>query len=91
VQPDKFEFVINLKTARLITIAGFKDLIEPMSLDLSCWICHHRAVLNVAALCSVAWRYPAVARPRLGFGATPGGFHALTNSFAFADFCGAVW
>jgi hypothetical protein len=36
VQPDKFEFVINLKTARLIAIAGFKDLIEPMSLDLPC-------------------------------------------------------
>jgi hypothetical protein len=25
-----------------------------------------------------------------GFGAAPGGFHALANSLAFADFCGAV-
>jgi hypothetical protein len=24
-----------------------------------------------------------------GFGAAPGGFHALANSFAFADFCAA--
>jgi len=38
-------------------MAGFKDQIEPMtlgnmrangvrSLDVSCWICHHRTILN---------------------------------------------
>ena len=53
------------------------------------------------ALCSVAWRSSNTlstvimvfsgSPPDHGFGAAPGGLHALANSIAFADFCGAVW